>query len=394
MGSHAWRENFSLPRSGTLGRPLLRTRHPTGRVGRCAMPRNRAHKFVGWMPGLYKKQGKKQTLYYSLSGGYLSLGHDLAAARRRLLELQNGRFAVGTVGELLDEFMIFREDLSKRTGKPTAATIAGNKRELIPLKAAFGRMSVSELQTSHIWDYMHRYRGLEAPVRSNREVSLLGACYAYGKNRGLVSHNPCVGVQKNKEKPRDRLVTLEELDSFCDFAKHNELRSSRSSKRDQHSGEMVSHAFRLAFLCGKAVSQILAVQSKHVTSSGIEFDRRKGGHSTLVEWTPTMRALVDEILKKSRPLESPSLICNSAGEPYTLGGFSSLWRRVMAAWVKERRKVDPLATKFTFHDLRAMSISTMKAQGRNPLELTGHASNQVPDRVYDRRRVRKSQAVM
>ena len=66
----------------------------------------------------------------------------------------------------------------------------------------------------------------------------------------------------------------------------------------------------------------------------------------------------------------------------------------MAAWLTERKKIDPAAESFHFHDLRAMAISSMKAQGRDAKELTGHKSDQMPDRVYDRRRIRKTKAVM
>ena len=157
---------------------------------------------------------------------------------------------------------------------------------------------------------------------------------------------------------------------------------------------MISGAFKLAFLSGKAVSQILSVEHCHIKADGIEFSKRKGGHDTLVEWTPTLRQLTDELLEKSVSRESKFLICNSGGHAYTLGGFSSLWRRVMAAWLTERKKIDPAAESFHFHDLRAMAISSMKAQGRDAKELTGHKSDQMPDRVYDRRRIRKTKAVM
>ena len=194
---------------------------PTGRVGmlRAQMPRDRQHKFPGWIPGLYSKTGKKRTLYYTLFPHYTALGHDIALARRKLLELQNHQYASNTIGELLDDFMKYRQDLSARTGKPTAATISGNEREVIPLKDAFGRMSVTELTTNHVWQYLHQFRGRVAPVRSNREVSLLGACFSYARNRGLVTSNPCTGVQKNKETHTPIFKTRLNLISFLSYFK-------------------------------------------------------------------------------------------------------------------------------------------------------------------------------
>jgi integrase len=310
------------------------------------------------------------------------------------MDLQNVRYSVGTIGDLLDDYMRHRSDLSKRTGKPATSTIQGNKLEVIQLKNAFGRMAVSELQTKHIWEYLHTYRGREAPVRANREISLLGSCYRYANNRGLATHNPCVGVQKNAEAPRDRLVSAVELESFCDFTRNKFHRSSNGKKEEKTTGVTIGDAFQLAFLTGKSVSQILSICLSHIRDDGIEFEGRKGGYATVVEWTPTMKQLVDEMLKTSTERGSSFLVCNLEGKQYSLGGFSSLWRRAMSAWLVERRKVDPSVERFHFHDLRAMSISSMKQQGRDAKELTGHKSDQVPDRVYDRRRIRKSKAVL
>lgn len=336
------------------------------------------------MPGLYAKPGKKRVLYYTLYPDYIALGHDLATARRRLLELQNGKYVVGTLGDLLDEFMTYRVDLSERTGKPSRATIEGNKREVVFLKDAFGRMSIHELQPRHVWEYLKVFRGRHAAVRANREISLLGACYRYARNRGLVKSNPVQGAEKNVEKPRERLVLLEELESFCQFL--------RNRKEGQTSGNTIAAAFMLGFLTGKAVSQILSIKRGDILEAGIAFGARKGGHATLVEWTPKLRSVVEPLL--SANTESEYLVCSRAGSKYTLHGFSAVWRRAMVKWLAERQKTVPTAEKFHFHDLRAAAISVMKEQNRDPKELTGHTSNAMPDRVYDRRRHRKAPAVM
>jgi len=65
----------------------------------------------------------------------------------------------------------------------------------------------------------------------------------------------------------------------------------------------------------------------------------------------------------------------------------------MQAWVAD---APPGETRlaFTFHDLRAMSITYLKTMGRDVKELSGHTTDAVPNRVYDRRRVRIAKAVL
>jgi hypothetical protein len=101
------------------------------------MPRPRSDRFAGHMPGLYAKQGKKRTLYYTLHPAYVALGHNLADARRRLLEMQNTAYVSGTIGELLDEFMKYRIDLNRRTGKPTVTQPQASENRLFARPSKF-----------------------------------------------------------------------------------------------------------------------------------------------------------------------------------------------------------------------------------------------------------------
>ena len=126
---------------------------------------------------------------------------------------------------------------------------------------------------------------------------------------------------------------------------------------------------------------------------GIRFDGRKGGHATLVEFTPTLRQVVDKLIEVADKVNAEFLICNSTGNRYTLSGFVSIWRRVMTSWVQARIVAGIKQEHFTFHDLRAMSITWILAEGRNAQDLTGHTTSQIIERVYDRRRTRHAKAV-
>lgn len=45
-------------------------------------------------------------------------------------------------------------------------------------------------------------QGKKAPVRANRELSLLSTVFAYGLEQGWCTVEPCLGVRRNKERPR------------------------------------------------------------------------------------------------------------------------------------------------------------------------------------------------
>ena len=58
-------------------------------------------------PRLYAYKGKRQDTYYTITATNerMNLGHDLLTAKRKLLELEEGRSIAGTIGELLDDYL-------------------------------------------------------------------------------------------------------------------------------------------------------------------------------------------------------------------------------------------------------------------------------------------------
>jgi integrase len=49
-----------------------------------------------------------------------------------------------------------------------------------------------------------------------------------------------------------------------------------------------------------------------------------------------------------------------------------------------------LAERFHFHDLRAKTVTELKEAGRDARTLSGHASDAMVEKIYDRRRVKKA----
>jgi hypothetical protein len=43
-------------------------------------------------------------------------------------------------------------------------------------------------------------------VRSNREKALLSHCFTKAMVQGWVDANPCRGVHRNRERPRERMI--------------------------------------------------------------------------------------------------------------------------------------------------------------------------------------------
>lgn len=340
------------------------------------------------MARLYVYRGKRQDTYYTITRANqrINLGHDLRAAKRQLLELDMEQPKAGTIAEHLADYMAERERLVK-LGKLAPATLVSNRGEVVELNKAFGKMAALDVKPSHVWQYLHLYRGKESPIRANREIALFSGLFRRLLNAGIVERNPCQGIDRNPESSRDRLVTDEELTEFVRFTETNGHLADDSQVKSSLTGKRIGLVAKLSYLTGKAKGQLLSLKKEQLLEEGIYFQARKRGSPTLVEWTPALREVVDELLEMPSRISTNFVIHNLAGQRYTEGGFNAIWQRVMNAWELNGHE------RFTLHDMRAKAVTKLKEDGRVASEVTGHRTEEIPAKVYDRRRVRRAKAV-
>lgn len=322
-------------------------------------------------PRMYVYNGKRKTTYYTItpSNERINLGHDFIEAKHKLLELEEGRPVAGSIGDLISRYM--REVSPKKAPRTHKDELASSKL----LNDVFGKMNPSDLRPVHVAKYLDM-RGQKAPVRANREKALLSHIFSMAMRWGIVDKNPCKGVARNTETPRDRFVTDEELAAFCAFA---EVISD--------TGKMLARTARLAYLTGQRRGDLLKLRLDQLSDEGIMIIQSKTRAKVMVEWTPALRDCIATLRTLPRPVSGMFLICNRSGQPYSDYGFDTLWGRLMNEWCNAGNE------RFHFHDLRAKAITRMVEDGRKARDLSGHKTDSTINKVYDRRSVKRSKAV-
>lgn len=322
-------------------------------------------------PRLYEYRGKRRSTWYTITrdNERINLGHDLIEAKRRLIEIEAGRPVAGSIGELIDRYM--REVSPKKA----ATTHKDEQTSAARLRAVFGKMRPADLRPMHVAAYLDK-RGQTAAVRANREKSLLAHIYSMAMRWGIVDRNPCHGVARNPETPRDRLVLDGELAAFAQWA------SARGE-----TGQMLALSARLAYLTAQRRSDLQHLRLDQLGDDGIAVIQSKTGARVLIEWTPALRECVAGLRALPRPVRGLYLICNRSGQPYSERGFAALWGRLMDAWVAHGGE------RFQFRDLRAKAVTRMVEEGRQARDLSGHKTDAMVSRVYDRRVFKRSKAV-
>ena len=219
-------------------------------------------------------------------------------------------------------------------------------------KGRFGNKHFESITPGVIRNYLD-YKGT---VSANREIAALSAAWSYCYQRDIVTvPNPCKGVSRIPEKPRERYVDDTEYKrAYNLMPKHIQV------------------AMEMAYLCRMRLSEVLDTRVKDIEDAGLNIRRLKGSDDALTLWTSRLKKAVNKGLEGC--IRTPEMtIVNRNGSPVRRSSFQTTWGRRM-------RKFEP---RFSFHDLKAKGVSDFTGDKK---KASGHRSQRMVD-IYDRKRI-------
>lgn len=249
------------------------------------------------------------------------------------------------------------------------------------LKKAFGHMMPDEIQITDLYDY-HNARG--APVRANREITVLGVIYQHAIRWRAATRSPTIGFLFTPEQARDRDVAGWERRRFA----------------KRYCPPWLRAYILLKYLCGRRQGELLKLGLYSVGPAGLTFSilKKRKVRELVIEWTPRLRRVVDFILTQLRRPPAPSgqiislhdakehrrqaLFYGERGRPMTKRGFKSAWQRAMAHWQADGYE------RFWEHDIRA-ATGTAAASDQRAQELLDHEDVRTTRRSYRRARLQR-----
>lgn len=306
---------------------------------------------------MYERRGK---FYFDspVTGKWEPLGDDIAKAMAEYGRLIGPQWSGRTLGDVIDRYKTNVLPLKK-----SPHTRSQQARELDRLKQWCGHMTPDALTVPMCYRYLEQRvtdDGDFAPVAARHEVTLLGHVFVKAIQWGVATANPVRAMGKLPKKVRDRYVTDEEFYAVRGLA-----------------NPRLQIAMDLAWLTGQRRGDLLAMRRSQITDEGVEVRQGKTGKGVLIGWTPALREVIDRAWRMSPQIPREYVLRTRSGKPYTATGFSAMWQRLMARYVKAG------GTRFSFHDLRAKAGSD-KATIEEAAALLGHASTETTKRVYKR----------
>lgn len=272
-----------------------------------------------------------------------------------------------TIGDLFDRYI--REELPKLA----AETQRGYLDHLTKLRAWCGHMHPDDLTSKDVGRYLRPDGVTKGLITRNRQVAVLSAVYGYAVGLWYVAErNPCLQVKRNRREKRTRYVKDEEFAAMYAVVP-----------------AAMQIAMDLALLTGQRQGDLLGLKWDNVTEAGIYFRQGKTGKQLMVAISDELAAVLEraKLLVPQLPRQyviHPSKERRNADgsiKPlrYTGSGFRAIWQRKM----RRLFKAGVLTERFTFHDIRAKSVSDA-ATLEDAFERAGHTSMAMTRGVYDR----------
>ncbi|WMN15637.1 tyrosine-type recombinase/integrase [Pseudomonas piscis] len=328
-------------------------------------------------PRMYKRSRKRKNgsvwsayYYRDILGRDIPLGKDLDQARMKWAELEAKEkpLDLRTMKGIFDRYI--REVVPKKAPR----TQKDNLAEIKQLRTVFDSAPIDAITPASIAGYRD---ARSAKVRANREIATLSHIFNIAREWGLTTkENPCQGVRKNKETPRDYYANDVVWDAVYKKA-----------------AQELKDAMDLAYLTGQRPADVLVMRKDDIDGGYLVVQQNKTQKKLRILLTAggetnSLGRLIEEIIARNSQHVSSYLIVSRHGKRMTATMLRKRWDTARESAKSAALEIgdELLATKiagFQFRDIRPKAASEIADVGEASL-LLGHTKGDITERVYRR----------
>ncbi|RBL67170.1 integrase, partial [Pseudomonas sp. MWU13-2625] len=199
------------------------------------------------------------------------------------------------LGALFDEYE------KKIIPTKSIRTQSDNRKELKQLRKAFENAPLESITPQVVAQYRD---ARTAKVRANREIALLSHIFTIAREWGMTKNaNPCFGVRRNKEKPRDY---------YAGEVVWNAVYAEAVQE--------LKDAMDLAYLTGQRPADVLKVATTDLNDGFVSIRQGKGGKLLRIRLDEAgeqsaLSILLDDLLERRSlsGIKTLTLITNPSG---------------------------------------------------------------------------------
>ncbi len=254
-------------------------------------------------------------------------------------------------------------------------TQSDNLKELKQLRRAFENAPIESITPQVVAQYRD---ARTAKVRANREIALLSHAFTIAREWGLTDKaNPCFGVRRNKEKPRD-FYAGEVVWNAVYLEAAQELKD----------------AMDLAYLTGQRPADVLKIAATDLNNGFLLIGQGKTEKRLRLRLEDAgvqsgLSTFINDLLERRalKGVKTSTLITNSSGLRMSQQMLRNRWddAREKAA-IKAAADGDTALTasirQFQFKDIRPKAASEIELTHAS--RLLGHSTEEITKKVYRR----------
>ena len=296
--------------------------------------------------------GRLKTYYYAWKGGPPLRGEPGSTEFIASYNEAVTRKVTPPTGALLALLFRFQESAEFKFGI-SPRTRSDYIKQIKRIERAFGDFPIKALDDPRSRSVFLDWRNQLA------QTSLRQADYAYGTlarifswahNRGLIARNPCAKGGKLYHGTRiNKIWDDQDVARFL-----------------QTAPPYLRLAMLLAINTGQRQGDLLLLPWSAYNGREIKLRQRKTGAYVPIPVADALKTALD-----TAPRQSPIMLTNSEGKPWSESGFQGAWgKTTMRAGIRG----------LTFHDLRGTAVVTLARAGCNEVEIysiTGHKPSDV-----------------
>jgi integrase len=311
--------------------------------------------------------------YHPIDGKPIGLGSDLQTAIRKVNDMTGRAKDIGTIGLLWEQYKESADwkKLAPRT-KPEYTSCA------VQILKVFSFMYASDITSHMLYRYLTEERR-DAPVRANREISLLSNLIDLAIRRGEAQVNPANNVRRNTEQPRHKAISTNELGNLVDWLSNQESMPQR---------KMFAMVAEFTSLCGSRKVECLDLRWDQIDEEGNvirlvrakQRGKKRGEVIDVIAMNDSLKDLVSRLKMVKRDDSQYVFPTTRKGGPhYSPSGFKGMWGKL----ITEAIALKVIEGGFTFHDLRAYYVTQYKKTHAGVLPDL-HSNPATTARIYDR----------
>lgn len=254
-------------------------------------------------------------------------------------------------------------------------TQSDNMKELKQLRKAFEQAPIDSITPQVIAQYRD---ARTAKVRANREIALLSHMFTIAREWGLTSNaNPCFGVRRNKEKPRDYYAG--------DLVWNAVYGEAVQELKD---------AMDLAYLTGQRPADVLKVATTDLNAGFLMVKQGKTEKKLRLRLEDAgvqsaLSAFIDDLQDRRalNGVKTSRLITNTSGLRMSQQMLRNRWdeareKAAIKAGADGDAALAILIRQFQFKDIRPKAASEIELAHAS--RLLGHSTEEMTKKVYRR----------